>query len=350
MAVENSGLIQRQTATTTSSSALPSRVVDVGRSTIIMDTNHNTTLRRRRRSPHHSNNNIKSWMLLALASTTILTFGIVSTNQNNKLSNTAVIATSSCPHGQERTWHGGHPAQTHPGSCWCGQDEYCMCTPSVAIDIVLYQKRRSGTTTAFNNSPKSIGTNESNQNNKDKYDVWVVRRSDTNQLATIGGFVDTGETTESAVLREVQEETEIFIPPHLMSSHGSNDGGGGGGGGGTSMQTKKNSAIKLIGVYSDPRRDNRRHIVSIAYALEFRPDIMTTNDGSGIPHAGDDAKDVIAIPLEEIGVKYVGEDWYADHLSILLDFKMQLMSMEDGGEVDRSKELYGGDIARSTCS
>lgn len=280
-------------------------------------------------------------MLIALASTTIILFGIFITfisqhkkqlkSQTNKLSNTeaSAVAAVACPHGEERTWHGGHPAQTHPGSCWCGQDEYCMCTPSVAIDIVLYQKRQ----------PKKSSGNASHE-----YDVWVVRRSDTNQLATIGGFVDTGETTESAVLREVQEETGITIPSHLMSSHSGGSSGNGRGG--------NSSAIKLIGVYSDPRRDNRRHIVSIAYALEFRPDIMTTNDGSGIPHAGDDAKDVVAIPLEEIGVKYVGEDWYADHLSILLDFKMQIMSMEDigGGEVDRSKELYGGDIARSTCS
>lgn len=242
----------------------------------------------------------------------------------------------NCPHGNERTWHGGHPAENKPGSCWCGQDAYCMCTPSLAIDIVLYQKR----TTA-------AASKESN-NNQEYYDVWVVRRSDTNQLATIGGFVDVGETTENAVVREVQEETGIIIPLHLLSSHDNNIIG-----------NSNKSAIQLIGVYSDPRRDNRRHIVSVAYALEFIPSIMTTNDNSGIPHAGDDAKDVIAIPLEEIGVKYIGDDWYADHLSILLDFKTQIMTKSGGSdgvvvveEEDRSAsgELYGGNVARSTCS
>ena len=74
-------------------------------------------------------------------------------------------ATSSCIHGQDRTWHGGHPAEDHPGQCWCGGDEYCMCTPSVAIDVVLYSKRKQG----------------------DEIDVWAVRRGDTGQLATIGG-------------------------------------------------------------------------------------------------------------------------------------------------------------------
>ena len=145
--------------------------------------------------------------------------------------------------------------------------------------------------------------------------------------------MDLGETTEHAVLREVEEETGIIIPAHLINN--------------------KNSAMKLVGVYSDWRRDNRRHIVSVAYALEFRPDIMTTKDGSNVPKAGDDAKEVVAVPLRDIGVKYKGEDWYADHLSILLDFKEQAMMGEgkQGGsdlEKERGGELYK-DIARSTC-
>lgn len=292
------------------------------------------------RSPSTTSSSASSWMLIALASTTLLMFGIFITlisqhkkqikesipTQNTLLTNAVAL----CPHGEERTWYGGHPVQDHPGSCWCGgHDEYCMCTPSVAIDIVLYQKRKARSTSDTNSRPIT---------GEEYYDVWVVRRSDTNQLATIGGFVDTGETTESAVIREVQEETGITIPSYLMSSSHSSGSSGGSGGG-------DKSAIKLIGVYSDPRRDNRRHIVSIAYALEFIPDIMTTKDKNGIPKAGDDAKDVIAIPLEEIGVKYV--DFYADHLSILLDFKML---MKEDVDVNRSKELYGGDIARSTCS
>lgn len=172
-----------------------------------------------------------------------------------------------------------------------------MCTPSVAIDIVIYSKSETG----------------------DGYNIWVVQRSDTGQLATIGGFVDVGETTEKAVLREAEEETGIIIPPKMADS-----------------------AMKLIGVYSDPRRDSRRSIVSAAYALEFIPSTMKTKDGSGVPKAGDDAKDVISLSLEEIGDK----DWFADHMTILLDFKQQLMKDKP---VVRSGELYE-DIARSTCS
>ena len=136
-------------------------------------------------------------------------------------------------------------------------------------------------------------------------------------------FVNVGETTESAVLREAEEETGIIIPLE-----------------------QANSAMKLIGVYSDPRRDNRRAIVSIAYALEFIPSATTTKDGTSIPKAGDDAKEVISVPLAEIGVKYKGEDWYADHLTILLDFKEQMVK---DGSVVREEELYE-DVARSTCS
>ena len=129
--------------------------------------------------------------------------------------------------------------------------------------------------------------------------------------------MNVGETTEGAVLREAEEETGIIITPEQAKS-----------------------AMRLIGAYSDPRRDNRRHIVSIAYALEFVP-------GSYVPKAGDDAKEVISVPLDEIGVKYEGEDWYADHLTILLDFKEQMIA--NGGSAVRAGELHQ-DIARSTCS
>jgi len=54
-----------------------------------------------------------------------------------------------------------------------------------------------------------------------------------------GGFVEYGEKTEDAVLREFFEET--------------------------GLKTKIN---KLIGVYSDPDRDPRGHTISIIYLVE----------------------------------------------------------------------------------
>lgn len=179
-----------------------------------------------------------------------------------------------------------------------------MCTPSVAIDIILYSLR----------APSSP-----------EYDVWLVRRVDTSQLATIGGFVEMGETTEDAVLREVEEETGLLLDPNPE--------------GGESM--------KLLGVYSDPRRDNRRHIISVAYALEFVPGKTKTKDGGDIPKAGSDAKEVVRVPLEHIGKKYKGDDLYADHMSILLDFKERFPGRDRA--VIRKGEIYD-DIKRSTCA
>ena len=54
-----------------------------------------------------------------------------------------------------------------------------------------------------------------------------------------GGHVDYGETTEKAVKREMKEEL------------------------GTPVKIKK-----LIGVYSDPKRDPRYHTVSVVYLIE----------------------------------------------------------------------------------
>lgn len=204
---------------------------------------------------------------------------------------------------KDQIWHGGHPSEDRSGSCWCGGDRYCMCGPSLAVDIVVHSKRESTL-----QDPDDIG-----------YDVYVVRRSDTNQLATIGGFVNVGETTEAAVIRELEEETGIVV--------------------------SEDQGLRLIGVYSDPRRDNRRSIASVAYGVEVNRDEMVTKDGSGLPRAGDDAKEVVSIKLRDVGL-VDRDDFYADHLTILNDFKAQIMPDEP---VQRSGELFA-DIGRITCT
>jgi len=71
--------------------------------------------------------------------------------------------------------------------------------------------------------------------------VLLIRRKYSpfqGHFALPGGFVELGETTEAAVLRELKEETGI-------------DG----------------ASPRLIGVYSDPTRDTRHHVVSIAYLV-----------------------------------------------------------------------------------
>ena len=184
-------------------------------------------------------------------------------------------------HGRDIIWHGGHPEEKRPGSCWCGADKHCRCTPSMAIDLVIV----SGKQREF---------------------VWLVRRKDTDQLATMGGFVDVDESVEHAVQRELKEEMNI----HLKEQP------------------------QLFGVYSDARRDNRRRTVSAVYAVYVEDDMN--------PSAGDDAKEVKKILLDEIE----NHSFFADHRTILLDYRRFARgeSHEESTEGD-----FAPDIRRSVC-
>lgn len=70
-----------------------------------------------------------------------------------------------------------------------------------------------------------------------------------------GGFVEYGETVESALLREIKEETGLRV-----------------------------KILSIIGVFSKPNRDPRAHTVSIAYL---------TKAVGGKMKASDDASDII---------------------------------------------------------
>ena len=81
------------------------------------------------------------------------------------------------------------------------------------------------------------------------------------QYALPGGFVDIGETTEKAVIREAKEETNLDV-----------------------------KIIKLLNVYSEPSRDPRGHTVTLAYLVK----------GEGILMSGSDAKSIELFKYNQI--------------------------------------------------
>ncbi|KAG7361275.1 NUDIX family hydrolase [Nitzschia inconspicua] len=193
--------------------------------------------------------------------------------------------------GSNQQWHGGHPAQSRNGSCLCGgDDQYCMCTPDLAVDLIITSSSKSQKV-KYSNAVDS---------------VWLVRRRDTDQLATMGGFVEINETVENAVKRELKEE----------------------------MGYDLTTLPKLVGVYSDPRRDSRRRTVSVVFVIHMSEDFH--------PHAGDDAKEVIQISIDDIEK----HTYFSDHRTILLDYRAQLR-----GESYRQSTNgdFAVDIIRSTC-
>jgi len=76
-----------------------------------------------------------------------------------------------------------------------------------------------------------------------------------------GGFVEVGETVEDAVCREAREETGLDI-----------------------------ELLSMVGVYSDPGRDPRGHVVSVAFLAR----------GKGELESGSDAKSVQVFDLHEL--------------------------------------------------
>jgi 8-oxo-dGTP diphosphatase len=108
--------------------------------------------------------------------------------------------------------------------------------------------------------------------------LLLIRRKNPpfrGQYALPGGYVDYGESTEHAAARELAEETGLVA-----------------------------TNVALVGVYSDPHRDPRGHVVSVAYRVETE---------SHVPHAGDDAATAAFIPdWEELDLAF-------DHRRIVAD-------------------------------
>jgi len=81
--------------------------------------------------------------------------------------------------------------------------------------------------------------------------VLIKRKNSPKGWALPGGFVDYGESLESAAIREAREETGLKV-----------------------------KLIRQFHTYSDPGRDQRRHTITTVYVAE----------GKGSLKAGDDAE------------------------------------------------------------
>ena len=114
--------------------------------------------------------------------------------------------------------------------------------------------------------------------------ILIKRKNDPfkDYWALPGGFVDYGETTEHAAVREAKEETSIDV-----------------------------ELIKLFNVYSDPNRDPRRHTVSIVYLAHGNFDDAK---------ADDDAKDIGVFSFDVLKEEKLA----FDHETILSDIKKHL--------------------------
>ena len=107
--------------------------------------------------------------------------------------------------------------------------------------------------------------------------ILIKRKNPPFGWALPGGFVDVGETVEEACKREAKEETNLDV-----------------------------KIERLLGVYSDPRRDARGHTVSIVFLCKII---------GGSMKADDDAEEISAFSKDEIDKLQIA----FDHRQIIAD-------------------------------
>lgn len=133
----------------------------------------------------------------------------------------------------------------------CHQTFPVYANPAPTVDVIIYDKAKGIVVIKRNNIPHGY--------------------------ALPGGFIDEGEQAEAAALREMKEETGLNV-----------------------------RLLGLLGVYSRPDRDPRRHTMSVVYVGE----------ADGEPRAGDDAGEAAYYPLDKLPEPIV-----FDHNLVIDDFR-----------------------------
>ncbi len=113
--------------------------------------------------------------------------------------------------------------------------------------------------------------------------VLIERKNEPHGYALPGGFIDYGESAETAAVREALEETGLTV-----------------------------RLTRLCGVYSDPDRDPRFHTMSVVFAAELV-------DAGAEPCGGDDAATARFYALDDLPKPIV-----FDHLQIIKDYVASL--------------------------
>ncbi len=106
--------------------------------------------------------------------------------------------------------------------------------------------------------------------------VLIARRNEPHGWAIPGGFVDYGESVETAAVREALEETGLEV-----------------------------TLTELLYVYSDPSRDPRQHTVTPVFV----------GRAEGEPQAGDDAARAITVDESTLPAPLA-----FDHARVLKDY------------------------------
>ena len=107
--------------------------------------------------------------------------------------------------------------------------------------------------------------------------VLIERKNPPYGWAIPGGFMDVGELLEMAAIREAKEEVCLDV-----------------------------TLKALLGMYSDPKRDDRGHTVTAVYVAQ----------ATGEPQAADDAKSLAVFDIDNLP-----DELAFDHAQVLEDYR-----------------------------